>query len=167
MNKLKPTGPTRIQGDLALLQNPSDLEKAEKWLANWEIFNISNPTIPQAARMGYNAIQFLRGLNAAQGEEVATLTKKVAESRERKKEGGISNLKLQFKFPSDGDIAARIDNFNFQITNIVGGHVNTLIVTNKSSSKIFSPKSQKNFYSTYTESWKVSLPWIPHMDYKV
>lgn len=66
------------------------------------------------------------GLNAEEEKEVQT-----AEARKRKKEGCISNLKLQLRFPTEGDIEPRIDNFIFQITNIFGGHVNSITGGNK------------------------------------
>lgn len=92
----------RVVGDLALLRNSADMNQEDEWLASWEIFNLSNPDLPQNARMSYSAIQFLRGLNATPGAEVEALKRYINVTRVRKKEGGISNVKVGSKCLGEG-----------------------------------------------------------------
>lgn len=64
MNRKKPVGPLRAQGDLVLLQNPPDLEEVGRWLYNLELY-LTNSTV----------------LNAVESEEVPMLKKNITEAR--------------------------------------------------------------------------------------
>lgn len=45
INPIRPLESLRIQGDSALLQNPSDLEEAERWIASWYFYHLSTPNV--------------------------------------------------------------------------------------------------------------------------
>lgn len=69
--------------------------------------------------MSHNAQQFLQGVNAVEVEQVKILRKYITEARDWKKKDCVTNLNVELKFSTEGDIATRIDSFIFQITIIV------------------------------------------------
>jgi hypothetical protein len=117
-------GSIRIHGDLPLLDNPSNWAESEKWIANWKLYKVANPGIPQSARMTYNAIQYLRNNSAVEGKEADRLEELLEERRSKIKDNLLTNLDLTLFFPSPaaGDISSRIDGFFFNITTLIGSN---------------------------------------------